>query len=200
MLRHKADGDDVFWGFATEMKEGNTYYSERVSQRKSEIKKVASLYQFDDVLSLGFFPATLDTIATSNLVDKISDVMNRVKPNIIYLPFFGDIHSDHQVFFSAALSCTKWFRYPSIKHVLSYETVSETEFSLSNEVCFKPNIFIDISDYLDVKIDILKIYHSEIGEHPFPRSIDTLKALATWRGSNAGYNAAEAFELLFSRS
>ena len=102
--------------------------------------------------------------------------------------------------FDAAVACTKWFRYPSIKHVLSYETVSETEFSLSNEVCFKPNIFIDISDYLDVKIDILKIYHSEIGEHPFPRSIDTLKALATWRGANGGYNAAEAFELLFSRS
>jgi N-acetylglucosamine malate deacetylase 1 len=197
LLRHKADGDDVFWGFATEMKEGNTYYSERVSQRKSEIKKVASLYQFDDVLSLGFFPATLDTIATSNLVDKISDVMNRVKPNIIYLPFFGDIHSDHQVFFSAALSCTKWFRYPFVESIYMMEVLSETNFSLPTQgSSFVPNFFVDITPYYNKKVEIMNLFKSEMGVHPFPRSLDSIKALAVYRGSMSGCEMAESFMLL----
>jgi hypothetical protein len=46
----------------------------------------------------------------------------------------------------------------------------------------------------------MSIYKTELGDFPFPRSLETLNALAKWRGSNAGYKAAEAFQLLFKRS
>ena len=59
--------------------------------------------------------------------------------------------------------------------------------------------FIDISGYLDKKIDAMKIYESEIGDFPFPRSEKTMRSLAAFRGSQSGYEAAESFELVYER-
>lgn len=77
------------------------------------------------------------------------------------------------------------------------ETLSETEFSPSTkEDNFIPNVFVDISEYMDKKLEIIKIFDSEIEEHPFPRSLRNIKALATFRGATAGCEYAESFVLL----
>ena len=77
------------------------------------------------------------------------------------------------------------------------ETLSETEFAPSTkEDSFIPNVFIDISNYIDKKIDIMKVFESEIGDHPFPRSEINIKALATYRGASSNCNYAESFMLL----
>jgi len=79
-----------------------------------------------------------------------------------------------------------------------YETPSETEFNFI-EKGFNPNVFINVSKYIDKKIEIMKLYESEMGEFPFPRSEETIRALATFRGSQSGFQAAEAFQLIFER-
>ena len=61
---------------------------------------------------------------------------------------------------------------------------------------FRPNSYVEISDYLDTKIDIMKIYKSEIQDFPGPRSEQAIRALAALRGSQMGSTAAEAFMLL----
>ena len=43
----------------------------------------------------------------------------------------------------------------------------------------------------------MNVYKSEIKKHPFPRSEDSIKALATLRGSESGFRFAEAFQLIF---
>ena len=40
-----------------------------------------------------------------------------------------DAHSDHRFLTEAVISSTKSFRFPSIKNVLTYECISETEFA-----------------------------------------------------------------------
>lgn len=77
------------------------------------------------------------------------------------------------------------------------ETLSETEFALSTkEDSFIPNVFVDVSSYIEKKIMIMNVYQSEIGEHPFPRSERNIRALATLRGATAGCEYAESFMLL----
>ena len=77
------------------------------------------------------------------------------------------------------------------------ETLSETDFALSTkEDSFIPNTFTDISPYLAKKLDIMKVFKSEIAEHPFPRSLRNIEALATYRGATAGCEYAESFMLL----
>jgi LmbE family N-acetylglucosaminyl deacetylase len=133
----------------------------------------------------------------SELISKISKIVNIVKPNIIYLPFKGDVHSDHRKIFEATFSCTKSFRYPFIKKIYMIEVLSETEFSLSTkDESFIPNVFVDISEYMDKKIEVMNVYKSEMGSHPFPRSEKNVRALATFRGATANCDYAESFMLL----
>jgi N-acetylglucosamine malate deacetylase 1 len=193
MLKHKANGDEIHWLICTDIDKNNDYYD----TRQDEIKKVSNLYSFDTVNNLKLKTMQVDEYSMSELIGKISKVINDVKPNIIYLPFKGDVHSDHRKIFEAAYSCTKSFRYPFIKKIYMIETLSETEFAPSTkEDSFIPNIFVNISEYMDKKIEIMKVFESEIAEHPFPRSERNLKALATLRGATAGCEYAESFMLL----
>jgi len=193
LLKHKTNNDEIHWLICTQTNQKNDYYK----VREDEIKQVSELYSFDSVTNLQLKTMQVDEYSMSELIGKISKVINEIKPNIIYLPFKGDVHSDHRKIFEASYSCTKSFRYPFIKKIYMIETLSETEFAPSTkEDSFIPNVFIDISEYFNKKIDIIKIFKSEISKHPFPRSERNLKALGTLRGATAGCEYAEAFMLL----
>ena len=193
LLRHKANGDEIHWLICTTIDENHSYYK----TREKEIEKVSKAYEFDSIHNLRLKTMQIDEYTISELVGKISNVINDVEPNIIYLPFKGDVHSDHRIIFEAAYSCTKSFRYPFIKKILMVETLSETEFAPSTkEDSFIPNVFVDISVFMDTKITIMNLFISEISEHPFPRSERNLKALATLRGATSGCEYAESFMLI----
>jgi len=193
LLKHKANGDVIHWLIGTETTPGTEFYN----SREEEIEKVSKLYAFDSVHNLKLKTMHVDEYTMSELIGKISKVINEIQPNIIYLPFKGDVHSDHRHIFDAAYSCTKSFRYPFIQKIYMIETLSETEFAPSTkEDSFIPNVFVDITQYMDKKLEIMQIFQSEIAEHPFPRSIRNLKALATLRGASAGCEYAESFMLL----
>ena len=197
LLKHKANGDEIHWLIATDIKESEGYDISAIKQRNKEITKVEDLYGFTSVNKLDLSTTKVDTYSMSVLVSKISSVIDRIKPDTIYLPFKGDVHSDHKYIFDAAYSCTKIFRHPFIKKIYMMETLSETEFSLSiKEDSFVPNVFVDISEFMDKKIKLMNIYESEIGKHPFPRSERNIRALATYRGATSGCDYAESFMLL----
>lgn len=197
ILRHKAEGDDACWLIVTGISEEMGYTSEKVSLRDKEIETVAGLYNFDSFYNLKLPSTRLDGLPMAELIERIGTVFKQIQPEIVYLPFCGDVHTDHKIVFDATVSCTKWFRYGSIKRVLAYETLSETDFGINPESGgFSPNVFVNISPYLNKKLDIMKNYESEMGQFPFPRSEEAIKALAMLRGAASGCNAAEAFMLL----
>ncbi|URN96109.1 MAG: PIG-L family deacetylase [Candidatus Pristimantibacillus lignocellulolyticus] len=198
LLRHLQQNDKVYWVIVTEMKD--SFSQEKRSKRNTEIECVADQYQFEKIFNLGFEAAALDRVPDSDLIMKISKVFQEIQPNIVYVPYPNDIHSDHKAVFDASVACTKWFRYPSIDKVLVYETLSETDFTINPDGNgFRPNIFVNIEPYIDQKIDIMKIYESEISEFPFPRSEKAIRSLAYIRGAASGFEAAEAFMLLKER-
>ena len=193
LLKHKANGDKIHWLICTTLKKSHNYYQ----NREKEINKVSKFFNFDSVQNLRFETTKMDQYKMIEIIEKISKVINKVKPNIIYLPFKEDVHTDHKKIFEASYSCTKSFRYPFIKKIYMMETLSETEFAPSTKKdSFVPNTFVDISKYMDKKIQIMKVYKSEIGKFPFPRSVRSIKALASFRGSTSGFGFAESFILL----
>jgi len=197
ILRHKAFGDKVFWLIITTITQEQGFTISDIERRNFLVKEISRQYNFDGVFDLGFPTTMLDTISFNKLIKEIGDVFNKVSPNIVYLPFYNDVHTDHKIVFQASLSCIKWFRYPSIKKVMMMEILSESDFGFVNsEGFFSPNVFVDISDHLERKIEIMKIYNTEIGEHPFPRSEKSIRSLAYLRGSMAGIKAAEGFMLI----
>ena len=130
------------------------------------------------------------------MIYHFSKVFRDFCPEEVFVPHRGDVHTDHQVVFDAVGACCKWFRYPSVKRVLAYETLSETEFGLNPQAGFQPNVFVDISLFMERKLELHKIYQSELGEFPFPRSETAVSALAQYRGATSGFEGAEAFMLL----
>jgi len=197
ILKHKDIGDKIYWLIITNIVVKNGWDKDIVEKRQKEIKTVAEMYGFEKTFKLDYPTAKLDIIPIQEIIESISKVIFEIKPEIIYLPNRSDVHTDHQITFKAAYSCTKNFRYPFIKKILMYETLSETEFAPAlPENTFIPNVFVDITDYFEKKIEIMKIYNSEIMIAPLPRSLDTIEALAKYRGSRIGKKYAEAFNLL----
>lgn len=197
LLKHKSHGDEIYWLIITNISEEFGWKKEKVEERQSEIEQVADMYGFTKTSKLDFPTTKLDEIPISNIIDEISKVFNEVKPNTIYINNRSDIHTDHQIVFQAVMSCTKSFRYPFIKKILMYETLSETEFAPAlPETIFIPNSFVDISDYFNRKINIMRIFNSEIMESPLPRSSDIIETKSRLCGSRISVKYAEAFQLL----
>lgn len=197
LLKHKHQGDEINWLIVTDVFENEGFSNERVLSRKLEIDKVSKLYSFVNVYKLGYPTMKLNDTILFDLVNKISKIFQELKPEIIYVVNRSDSHSDHRIVFDAVMSCTKSFRYPYVKQVLMYECLSETEFApILPEKVFQPNYFVDISDFIEKKIEIMKNFESELGEHPFPRSIKNINAIATFRGASVGVDYAEAFQLI----
>jgi LmbE family N-acetylglucosaminyl deacetylase len=197
LLRHKSKGDKICWVIITCAFERQGFTAERITRREEEIKLVAQRLGVGQVVRLDYPTMELDSTALITMVPKISKVFTNFQPEIIYAPNRSDAHSDHRIVFDVVMACTKSFRYPFIRRILCMEVLSETEFAPAlPEKVFIPNYFVDISDHLDEKIEIMKIYFSELEEHPFPRSVDNIRALATYRGASVGGKAAEAFQLL----
>lgn len=194
LLRLQREGAKIGWLIVTHMAEIFGWPAERVAQRQHEIETVAHRHGFDYVRNLELRPAGLDTYPLAEIVQRMRLAFDEWQPDTIVLPFWEDAHSDHQVAFAAAKSCLKKFRSPYLRRAYSMEVVSETNFSFPGQ--FKPNVYSDVTSTLDEKIDILGVYASEIQEHPFPRSADSIRALATLRGSEAGVRYAEAFQMI----
>lgn len=200
LLRARAEGDEIYWLIVTSISETQGFAYERVAVRDNEIDHVSKAYGFTETIRLNFPTSTLDAIPLRDLVSAIGLVASRIEPTDIYLPHRRDAHSDHAAVFDAAIPVSKWFRYGSVERVFVYETQSETDFDVyPDSPGFRPNVFIDISETLDLKIKIASLYQSEFAEHPFPRSLNGMRALATLRGAASGFISAEAFMLLRQR-
>lgn len=196
LLKHITAGDEVHWLIITDVAEQYGFTTDRVAARTQEIERIASFYGFAATHNLALPPARLDTVPRGELVAKIAAVFSFVMPHVVYIPFRGDVHSDHGIAFDAVAACTKWFRCPSVQRVLAYETLSETEQGLIPVAGFAPTFFVNIAEQLTRKLEAVAVYASEIGKFPFPRSPEAVRALAALRGATAGCAAAEAFVLL----
>ena len=199
LLRRKAEGATIAWLIVTTLTTESGWSEEKIRRRADEIKRVTKLFGFDSVFELNLPTTQLDQVPMSDLVAAISNVFKKFEPEEIFVPHPADVHTDHRLVFDAVAGCTKWFRYPSVKRVLAYETLSETEFGLGASQGFRPNVFVNIEPYLDDKMRAMDIYASELEEFPFPRSHEAIQALAALRGASPGFKAAKAFELLRER-
>lgn len=168
-------------------------------EQKKVLKKISNIYKFDYAKQLDFEATSLDTISKTLLVEEFKKVFIAFKPDHLYLPHYSDIHSDHRVIFNSALSAAKWFRYNGLEKILLYETLSETNVFNLGTSQFLENYYVDITKFINKKNKIVKNYKNQIAKHPFPRSVETIKALAKYRGSQCGAKFAEAFQIIFSR-
>ncbi len=191
LLRHRQEGSELFWLIVTWPQD-----LELQQKREKEIEKVAEIYGFVDVFRLDLPTTKLDSIGLDRIIALIHDKVVKVRPDTVYVPWIGDIHSDHRIVAQASAALLKSYRYEFIKKVLVMEVVSETDLG---SLCFNgfvPNYFVNIEGYLEKKKEIFSLYQSECSSHPFPRSLVSIESLAILRGKMCNCYYAEGFYCL----
>ena len=137
----------------------------------------------------------LNEVPKHKLNKEFEELISEEEPEIVFLPFGGDLQEDHRQVFEASLVALR----PSVsrkyvKRILCYETVSETHWSAADvESCFEPQLWVDISNHLPVKLEAMRCYKSQLQQEPDARSLEAISSLARWRGSMVGMHAAECF-------
>lgn len=126
-------------------------------------------------------------------INKVESKIVEFEPDVIYTHYEHDLNIDHRITYQAVLTAARPLPDSSIKEIYSFEVLSSTEWPLG---LFEPNVFIDITDYIDEKISALKKYESEMRSFPHPRSHQGVRVLAARRGMQSGFQAAEAFKVV----
>jgi len=141
----------------------------------------------------------LDTLPLLDIVKIVEDLVDRIKPEIIYTHHGGDLNIDHGIVHRAVLTATRPMTGQPVREIYAFEVPSSTEWAFQRlGPSFQPNVFVDVSRTIEAKIAAMECYESEARQFPHPRSPESLRALAMRWGSVAGCAAAEAFELLRS--
>ena len=130
-------------------------------------------------------PLELDRNGLKPFITIIEEGCEKVKPTTVAVPL-KSYHQDHQMINKAAMAALRPHGYLA-KKVLFYEQPYYC--SWSTEV-FKPNYYVDITQYMDKKIEALKCYKSQ--KIPF----DMIVSMAKIRGGESGVKLAEAYILM----
>jgi len=156
--------------------------------------KVSDFMGFTKSWQLDLPDNRFDTVPLADIVKIVEDVKNEIKPDVVFTHFEYDLNKDHQLTYQAVLTATRPMAKETVKELYSFEIPSSTEWKFPN--VFAPNVFIDISDTIEKKIEAFKMYETEVRDFPHPRSPEAMRVIAKRWGILSGLKCVEAFYLV----
>jgi len=194
IAKHARAGDEVHILIVTE---GTTqqYEAEEdlVARKRDQARSCADLLGAKSV-HFGDLPdMRLDTVAHVDVNEVIEGTCDEVDPDIVYTHSPEEVNQDHIEIYESTLVATR--PGSGVSTVLSYETPSSSDFSPTTGE-FEPDLFVDVTDVLDTKIEAFNEYELETRPFPHPRSPEALRSIAKTRGAASRFEAAEAFDIL----
>jgi len=203
MAKHAANGDEVYVGILTSIEAGHPVMEPNKTLIRAETDTAMKILGVNpENVIYRDLPNVLVHDQPMHVVNKaVRDIIEKVRPDVLYIPFVNDLHKDHrEIVYAAqvaARTCTDFGK--NIRAVYMYETLSETHWNIEQvEGGFLPNVFVDVSDYIEKKLKAVEAYRSQLKFFPDVRSVEALRALAVLRGAISGMRAAEAFMLVRS--
>jgi LmbE family N-acetylglucosaminyl deacetylase len=148
------------------------------------------------VIFLDYPNLRLETYPLHKIIETLCKLIEVYEPDVVLTHYHGDINRDHQTVFEAVLTATRPLPGTKPVEILCFETVASSEWGNHHRESFKPNLFVDITDTIDDKIEALRHYDLEMRPAPHPRSYEGIRMVAGVRGMSVGTNYAEAFEIV----
>ena len=149
--------------------------------RPNEAKEGAQFLGLEQVEVHHFTDTQLENDA-AELTRVIEKAILREKPDIIFTHSEHDLHQDHKCVYDATLRATR--NYPV--SILCYESPSITQ-------DFRPTYFVDVCDYVDVKVEAIR-QHWDQKSKPY-MDADLVRSKLVFRGGQAKVKYAEGFEI-----
>lgn len=198
MAWHASRGDEVW---ACVLADGASSRHGRVQQQAECARRAADALGIDRLVLVGLPDQRLDTLSLLDVITPIEQCIEELQPDVVLTHFPGDLNEDHRLVARATLVATRPVPGTCVSRVCSFEIPSSTDWAppIPGSV-FAPNLYVDISATLDVKLTAMKAYAdtyvSEVRPFPHPRSLEALTAAAQRHGAASGLLAAEPFMLL----
>ena len=173
-------------------------YSEAVHQQTvAEARKAHGILGVTDSQFLDMPAVYVSEQPVAELNGAVAKVVAETKPAVV-LCAYPDRHVDHRAIFDAVMVATRPVGAGAgIKLLAAFETLSETHWNAPHiEPNFTPNWVVDITTTIEQKLEALACYESQIPPFPGPRSIEALRALAMFRGTQAGFAYGEGFHVI----
>lgn len=158
---------------------------------RKDCEKAMELLGVNDLI-LGEFPDNQgDAFPRLDLFRWVEDVVERVAPTLILTHHYACTNIDHRRCYEAAIVATR----PSVDcHVDVWcgEIPSSTGYLKPTN--WEPNLYVGLtSQDVDHKLMAMNSYKTEVRPYPHPRSSEIIRAITQVRGSEAGFEYAEAF-------
>lgn len=196
IIKAKEQGHEIHLLYMTDgISSRNNLSEEEHYTRKLQSNLVNELIHPKTFLNLDFPDNQMDKVSLLEIIKKIEDFLLEVKADIVITHTNSELNIDHQLTHRAVMTATRPGSLTFVKKVLGFEVASSTEWSLLNNY-FQPTYFIDVTDFIEKKVNFLKCYNAELRKFPHPRSIENIKCLAQLRGASICVNYAEAFVVL----
>jgi LmbE family N-acetylglucosaminyl deacetylase len=129
-----------------------------------------------------------------DIVKKVESLIEGIAPHTVFTHCARDLNIDHAITHRTVLTATRPVKGSPVREVYTFEVLSSTEWAFGEFGSFKPNLFIDVTETIEMKSAALSIYDSEMRGFPHPRSAEAMRILARRWGSVVGLEFAEAFE------
>ena len=190
------NGDEVYVCVVTKGQEP-MFKKEFIEQGRTECREADARLGVAETIFLDFPAVMLETVPRHELNGKISNLIQQLKPEEVFIPHRGDMQLDHRMVVDAVMVAVRPRGDFFPKRVYAYETLSETGWNIPNTVNeFIPTVYEDVSEFMDIKLKAMQVFESQLGTFPEARSIGAIEALARLRGATVNVRAAEAFCLI----
>ena len=191
--KHVDNGDEVYVCVVAHRIYNHIFNKEKNDVEIKHSQMAKEILGYKEIIYLDLNDERLDG-CLQDIIIPLEGLISKIKPEIIYLPFYADNNQDHRAVFEASRVALRPVATGFTKQIFMYEVPSSTEQSppiLENS--FLPNHYVNIENYLDKKINAIKCYETESRDYPHPRSEQALRVLAQKRGVEIGFKVAEAF-------
>ncbi len=167
-----------------------------LAELKKDAEKAAKIIGYKSIEFCGFPDNRMDSMDLLDIIKVISKYVEKYKPDTIFTHHHGDLNIDHRLTHEAVLTACRPTGDYCVKRIYTFEIPSSTEWNYSYAEPFTPNVYYDVTDTINSKIEGMACYRSESTKYPHPRSSEALLSLGRYRGSNVNYDMAEAFMLI----
>jgi len=173
----------------------------KLIEREQALKESCKVLGVDKFSNLNFPDMRLDTVPHVEINNSLSNFVNENSFDTVFVHHPNDLNLDHRLLFESALVVGRPFPNQQIKNIITYYTPSSTEWNaFDSGRIFVPNLYLNIEDVFEKKIEAVLKYKDEIKEYPHPRSTESIKIMANYFGTQVGLKLAEPFRLIRSIS
>lgn len=165
---------------------------EQLEILNDEIKKANDIIGIKKCFVYDFPDNRFDSVDLLDIIKVISKIKEEIKPDIIFTHYENDLNIDHKITYQAVITATRPIENESVKEIYSFEILSSTEWQYP--ISFSPDVFFDIQDTIELKLNAMQCYKSELCLYPHPRSLEGIELNAKYNGMRVGKNYVEAFK------